>query len=612
MEIDDVLGLKGYVSATPTSFKYKAFISYSHKDAAVVRELHRGLERYTIPKPLRRDQSHLRPIFRDREDLSVATHLSGAIEEALVQSEALIVVASPSAAQSRWVEQEIRYFKRLGRGEKIFIVILSGEPFVSDHPDPDVAASECLPETLRYITQAEKENGRQFAEPLAADFRAQGDGPKLGLKKLIAGLLGVELDALLQRDLVRVRRRMMGLMVSASVIIAALSTLSWVAYNAQQRAEARRADAENFVEFLLSDLAQQLESFGRLDLLDAMGEKAINYYEQFDDIDFDASASGRHARTLHFMGELQDKLGATEMAGDYFQKSYDMTAKGLMADPSNPERLFEHGRSALMKSLVFRRSAEFKAELESLNEYETLARRLTELSLETQNKARAESELATAKMNIGRVSMRLEDFENAKTQLREATELFKKVTKDAPSINAHLALSEALSWEAETYRKFGDKEQTFILRQRQADVIDKQRADFPDDFRTLEGSVYANLGFGNAARLNGKYEVSKTRLTAALQATKEALRREPEREKMVRAQSAVFMSLMKVSIEMQDWNGFTNWRESYQAMDAQIESQSVKENRFWSEIRPATLRLIDEEYNAALSAAHSSQLAPQK
>ena len=569
-----------------------------------MRELHRGLERYTIPKPLRRDQSHLRPIFRDREDLSVATHLSAAIEEALVQSEALIVAASPHAATSSWVEQEIKYFKRLGRGDRIFIVIIDGEPFASHHDDPKIAETECLPEALRYNTKADGEIGMQLAEPLAADFRSQGDGPKLGLKKLIAGLLGVELDTLLQRDLVRVRRRMIGLMVSASVIIAALSTLSWVAYNAQQRAEARRADAENFVEFLLSDLAQQLESFGRLDLLDAMGEKAINYYEQFDDIDFDAAASGRHARTLHFMGELQDKLGATEVAGNYFQKSYDMTARGLADDPNNPERLFEHGRSALMKSLVYRRSADYRGELDCLTEYEALAQKLVQLSGGTTSLlARAESELATAKMNIGRVSMRLEDFQSAKTQLRAATELFEKVVRDAPSLNAHLALSEALSWEAETYRKFGDKAQTFRLRQQQAVVMDSQREALPDDFRTLEGSVYANLGFGNAARLNGQYDVAKSRLVAALQATKQALRREPEREKMLRAQSAVYMSLMKISIETQNWSEFLAWRESYEKMDAQITSQSVRDSRFWAEIRPLTLRQVNGDYRMAFDAA---------
>ena len=102
-------------------FRYWAFISYSHRDAKWARWLHKKLETYRIPgewlgapigdRPIPR---RLFPIFRDRDELASAGNLSDRIREALEASHALIVICSPSAATSPWVNEEVRTFKALG------------------------------------------------------------------------------------------------------------------------------------------------------------------------------------------------------------------------------------------------------------------------------------------------------------------------------------------------------------------------------------------------------------------------------------------------------------------------------------------------------------------
>ena len=90
---------------------YKAFISYSHTDEQTARWLHRYLENYRMPRALNGGgaaQKRLRPIFRDREELASSVSLSESIKTALMRSEALIVVCSPAAAQSKWVNEEIQ------------------------------------------------------------------------------------------------------------------------------------------------------------------------------------------------------------------------------------------------------------------------------------------------------------------------------------------------------------------------------------------------------------------------------------------------------------------------------------------------------------------------
>jgi len=195
------------------AFRYRAFLSYSHRDKAVADRLHRALETYRIPKPLigtpGRDgpvPAKLFPIFRDREELPTSSDLNSQIQAALEQSAYLIVVCSPHAAASHWVNEEILAFKRMGRANRILAVIASGEPNTSEIPGGD-AASECFPKALRYELGENGELGAARTEPIAADLRPEGDGRENVKLKLAAGLLGVGFDALKQRELVAAHRR---------------------------------------------------------------------------------------------------------------------------------------------------------------------------------------------------------------------------------------------------------------------------------------------------------------------------------------------------------------------------------------------------------------------
>src|SRR4029079_15394494 len=96
-------------------FKYWAFISYSSKDTRSALRLHRQLENYRIPRALvsrpGRDEPvprRLFPIFRDRAELPRSSDWGASIEDALRVSRYLIVLCSPDAARSHWVNEEVR------------------------------------------------------------------------------------------------------------------------------------------------------------------------------------------------------------------------------------------------------------------------------------------------------------------------------------------------------------------------------------------------------------------------------------------------------------------------------------------------------------------------
>src|SRR5205085_12518661 len=119
--------------------RYWAFISYSSKDTDQAVWLHRRLENFRVPRALvgrpGRDRSiprSLFPIFRDRDELPMSADLGSTINDALRASCYLIVLCSPDSATSRWVDEEVRYFKSIGREDRILAVILRGEPNASD------------------------------------------------------------------------------------------------------------------------------------------------------------------------------------------------------------------------------------------------------------------------------------------------------------------------------------------------------------------------------------------------------------------------------------------------------------------------------------------------
>lgn len=229
--------------------KYRAFLSYSHQDHQWATWLHRALEVYRPPKHLVGQVTErgpipkrLAPIFRDREELATATDLGEVISQALKQSACQIVICSPHAARSKWVNEEILAYKRLGREHRIFCLIVGGEPNASD--DPQQSLRECFPAALRYRIGADGNLSDQRTEPIAADARPGKDGRTNAKLKLIAGLLGVGFDDLRQREQQR-RNKQLAAVASAAFAGMILTTgLAAAALLARSNAERQRVRAE--------------------------------------------------------------------------------------------------------------------------------------------------------------------------------------------------------------------------------------------------------------------------------------------------------------------------------------------------------------------------------
>ncbi len=309
--------------------RFRAFVSYSHADAAIAQKLHRKIETYRIPRHLRDRESEeankgrLGRIFRDREDLPAAEDLSESVKQALAGSEALIIICSPDAKASKWVAREIELFRTLHPGRPVLAALVRGEP------------EEAFPAPLL-----------DGAEPLAADLRKEGDGWRLGFLKIVAGIAGVPLDALVQRDAARRIRRVMA--VTGGALVALLAMIGMTIFAIQSRNEAlyQQAEAEGLVEYMLTDLRTALRGVGRLDVMTGVNERAMDYYEKHGDLsDMQAESLERRARILHAMGEDDENRGDLDKARAKFTEAHRVTAVLLERDPDNLDRIFGHAQS---------------------------------------------------------------------------------------------------------------------------------------------------------------------------------------------------------------------------------------------------------------------------
>ena len=211
--------------ASDASSKYWAFISYSHSDERWARQLHRAIERYSIPRALVGTTTaagvvpkRLFPVFRDSEELSSSASLPDSIRQALQRSRNLIVICSPHAVASIWVEREILLFQELGRDSRIFSLIVAGEPAASEKPGS--GQPEAFPRALRYHVGPDNQSLEPRGEPLAADVRGQKTLQRSALLKLVAGLLAVDYDALVKRDARARRVRQVEMAIAACAVVA--------------------------------------------------------------------------------------------------------------------------------------------------------------------------------------------------------------------------------------------------------------------------------------------------------------------------------------------------------------------------------------------------------
>lgn len=211
-----------------SSFKHDAFISYSRKDKVFAALLERTLEATKIPV-VEGWKSKKFDIFRDEEDFT-GTEYHSAIRRHLINSKSLIVICSPSAKASPFVNEEIKIFANEYGVERIVPVLIDGIPNneaalvnyeYSAFPDELMARME-MPLAVIY-KGVDVSKGKINKKPYLVEWYS-----------LMANMLGVPRDVVEQREKRRRAQNVKKLSFAVFVglcVIAASGLNSWIREN---------------------------------------------------------------------------------------------------------------------------------------------------------------------------------------------------------------------------------------------------------------------------------------------------------------------------------------------------------------------------------------------
>lgn len=506
--------------------RYRAFISYSHSDASVASRLHRSLEAYRVPRLLRGTvgefgpvPERLHPIFRDREELASAGALGGRLQDALADADALLVICSPDAACSRWVNEEVLTFKRLGRGDRIYCLIVAGEPNAGD-------ASECFPPALRFEIESDGELGQRPAEPIAADIRPGKDGRSLARLKLLAGLLGTDLDSLRKRDAQRRHRRVLAAMVASLAGMAlalGLAATAWVARNDAQR---RQLQAEDLLGYMLGDLRQKVDSDIRVGSLDSVSDKVTKYFATLEPRDLNDVVLGQQSQALTQIGQVRLRQARYDKALASFKEAYERSKALAARHPGNGDRLFDLGQAEYWVGYVYWQNRDLALAQKWLTRYRDTCREVYALD---PKRIEWQHELAYGYGNLAVLEIERGQLQSAREGILRSLGMLEALLARTPKDPQLLfQVVDQMSWLGNVEEQSGHLRQAEVLFATKAETLAQLAAARPTELEWQSQWSIAEAMQSGLLLVQGRYTEADMVATGAVKRMRSLTEHDPD------------------------------------------------------------------------------------
>ncbi|NNE06333.1 MAG: TIR domain-containing protein [Xanthomonadales bacterium] len=520
------------------SYQYSAFISYSHADEPWAAWLQRSLERYRTPRRLRAANpglpSRLKPVFRDKEDLSSGMDLGAVLQEKLRQSEALIVICSPASARSRWTNEEVRYFRQHAPDRQVLCLLVDGSP--GDGADAPVFPSA--------LTQGP--DGETLPEPLAADPRPHGDGKRLALLKIASALFGVELDDLRQRDQQRRMRFLAGVAAGSALIAVITIALAIAAQLARKDADRRLQQSEDLLGFMVGDLRAQLEPLGQLGILDAVGERAMAHFSSTVPSDLTDEVLASQARVLTQIGEVRLQQARWTDAVAAFAAAYERSAELTERHPGVGERLFDRGQAEFWVGYVLWREGRTDEARDWMNRYLATSQDLQALKPERRDWV---AETGYAHHNLAVLSVETGHLEEASRAFAGSVAIARTLLDDNPADTAVLkGLSDSLSWQGTVARNRGRLQEALEFFRESSAVLETMTGIEPENVVFRFHLARSMLFVGQVQALLGELQPAGQTLDATVDLLRDLNRQDPDNRKWRRILSTAINARAQVHV----------------------------------------------------------------
>ena len=340
--------------ATSPSYTHDAFISYSRKNDAFARELQRALENFKPPKDLNAPQRYL-DVFRDKEDLTAGEYTEN-VEKNLKLSSKLIVICSPDACASRYVDDEIRRFAQNRGAANIIPILFAGIPNNEARPGQELEVA--FPKALCEVMQM----------PLAANylgFDVQKDKINKGVFSdawytTLANIYEISRSEIEQRDKrrkIRTRRIVFSSLVASVAVLSVLLVFALVsrsqAVASKNEADTQRNEANTQRNRALE---QEREATTQRDAAITAKQEETNAKE---------FAEERRQEAERQKGIAEEKTKEAERERDIAEQRSKETLASMF-DTSATRNFSEASAADLRQEVEFDRFRKLKAEYDEL------------------------------------------------------------------------------------------------------------------------------------------------------------------------------------------------------------------------------------------------------
>jgi hypothetical protein len=478
--------------------RYSAFISYTGADRAIARRLQGRLERYRLPRRLAKQVGfdRIKPVFVDRSELRAERDLDDALRDALDRADCLIVLSTPRTPASQWVGREIDVFRELHGDRNILVALFEGESDDAFHPRLLAGHAE------------------RVAEPLAADFRREGDGYRLAMLKLVAALLGVNLDDLVQRDGKRRREQLLLSIAAFAAVALVIGALSFIAWRESESGDADRIRASLAMERQLAEMRVQIKAGGTLDMAAALNRNVELFYDQQQGASGLPEIELGRAQLLHAKVEDERKRGNLDAAAADARAAWQFTAKLLARQPDNPDALYAHAQSAYWVAYLAWQRRDTPLAANAFGRYADLADALVKLD-PANDEWRFEQGYAYS--NLGMVALlEARDTPRAQRYFTAAQTAFRDVEKRTPADpDALYEIADGEAWLADVEQARGDYGAAQRHRDEQARLVAKLLRSDPRNQLYRGDLVASRIGQGRLFAAQGKFREAVRTLRSA-------------------------------------------------------------------------------------------------
>ncbi|GAB57069.1 nSTAND1 domain-containing NTPase [Rheinheimera nanhaiensis] len=240
------------------------------------------------------------------------------------------------------------------------------------------------------------------------------------------------------------------------VLTVTAMTMGVRSFQAEQQAQQKRLAAENLLGFMVGDFADKLRSIGRMDLLDGISNKALEYFTDYssDDSSLSIAARLQHGQTLEAMGEVAYSRGKTDEAVAALQAARVQLEAVLAQQPDNLELLKTLGANAFWLGQIQYDASNWQAVQPEFERYYQYSERMYELAPDNLD---AIMELSYATNSLGSLAMQRQQFDKARQNFEESLQLRLLAQAKQPDNKQLLAdIANTRSWLASAALAQGD------------------------------------------------------------------------------------------------------------------------------------------------------------